>query len=130
MASKIRFVCITEPEISPPEDHFATGDAADDAAICAKIRKDAEWNDWAWCQVKVVARFWGFEGASTWLGACSYANEAEFRRPGDYFDDLCVEATDDLRKKIATAIAGEDETDADHARAAMAALGERNMVNL
>jgi len=51
----------------------------------------ASGNPWAWFRAIVTVRWHGFE-ASNSLGACSYRSEADFRRPGGYFDDMVAEA--------------------------------------
>lgn len=130
--SKIRFVCIVEPEESHPRDHFT------DPEDVARVLRDDAWNDWAWCMVKVEARFWGFTGGSSYLGGCNYESEEDFRNSrfeithadgtvthSGYFDDLCEEAYQDLKEQIENAAGGANpETDADHARAALQALHE------
>ena len=63
----------------------------------------ASGNQWAWCTVRVVATLGEFEGSDS-LGCCSYASEADFKAPGGYFDDMKVEALDDLRRSIETAL--------------------------
>lgn len=54
---------------------------------------------WAWCCVKVTAKWNGFEG-DDYLGACSYANEEEFIRLSGYYDDMKERALDDLNATI------------------------------
>lgn len=44
-------------------------------------------NEWAWCQVTVAGRWNGLEERD-YLGCCSYRSAADFRKPGDYFDDM------------------------------------------
>jgi hypothetical protein len=125
MPSQIRISCTVEPETDlEPEGCFSTGNPDDDRETCRRIRHDfACGNTWAWCRVQVEANFWGFEGRSSWLGACSYEDEEDFRKPGDYFDDLRGEAIADLREQIENAAGGADpEADPEHARAALAAL--------
>lgn len=62
---------------------------------------------WAWCSVRVVAAYGGFEG-DAWLGGCSYRDEADFRTPGGYFDDLRNEAIEALAGTIEESRAATD----------------------
>lgn len=90
-----------EEEIPVRGNAMASGDDAAD-------REQEEWvfreldagNQWAWCTVKVTARWNGIEGVD-YLGCCSYRSEADFRAPGGYLDDLKAEALDALNAKIA-----------------------------
>jgi hypothetical protein len=100
----IEYRISVEPEQDDPEGHFATGDDAADAEIVEQIRKDAEWSEWAWCVVKVSARFNGFEGVA-YLGACSYKDEADFKTSG-YYEDMQAEAREDLEREIEEARKG------------------------
>jgi hypothetical protein len=56
-------------------------------------------NQWAWCVVKVTASWGSFHGID-YLGCCSYRSEEEFRKPGDYFDDMKAAALADLNATI------------------------------
>lgn len=82
------------PEDIAPRDQFERAD--DIAAVEASIKQG---NEWAWCWVKVTAKWLGFEGSDS-LGACSYASEADFRRPGGYFDDMRETALRELKGAI------------------------------
>jgi hypothetical protein len=62
----------------------------------------ARGNDWAWCEVRVTARWRMWVGAD-YLGACSYLNEEDFRRAGGYFADMKARALDDLNEQISEA---------------------------
>lgn len=105
-----------EPEIDGPEDHFSNDELVECPEDCplgdekGMVRCDAldVWNirqgiergnEWAWCSVTVTARWLGHEG-SDHLGGCFYGSEAEFRRPGGYFDDMVCEALRNLRDAI------------------------------
>lgn len=69
-----------------------SGDAARDREvedeIIARLR---DGDTWAWCAVKVTVTAGGVE-ASDYLGACSYADETDFRACGNFADmiDACV----------------------------------------
>lgn len=83
-----------EHEYDGPERYFVSGDDDLDARDCAAIRKDLEWNEWAWCVAHVEC--WRTDipeivGAD-YLGGCNYASADDFMQPGDYFDDMCDSA--------------------------------------
>lgn len=78
----------------------ASGDDAYDKEVEDAILARLDRGDvWAWASVKVSARLGGCEGVD-YLGCCSYDSEADFRRPGDYFDDMVVRAKDELAKEL------------------------------
>lgn len=103
---KIRYTLAAEPEaIEVKGNAMASGDDLFDKATEDQIIQRLDVGDlWAWCFVKVTAsvEFEGqtFEGIDT-LGACSYANEADFCQPGGYWDDMQANALDDLRVNLA-----------------------------
>ena len=78
---------------------LASGDDANDRECEDEIL--ARLNDgdvWAWACVEVRAHRGDFH-ASSYLGACSYANEADFRAD-DYFGSMCMEALELLDEKL------------------------------
>jgi hypothetical protein len=91
--NEVEFTVTCEPEDIDPHSQF------DDDSIAEQILKDLEWNEWAWCSVKVTAKWAGFEGVD-YLGGCSYLDEADFRQPGGYFEDMQKEALTDLKRNI------------------------------
>ena len=79
------------------------------SAIDAVVdRKAEQWirnqlrqgNAWAWCSVKVAAKWKGYEGED-WLWCCSYKGETDFCQPGGYFDDMKAEALANLNSELA-----------------------------
>jgi hypothetical protein len=86
------------PEDSPPEGHFASGDDDFDRAQVEEILRDLKWNEWAWCTVKVSAKWRNFCGRD-YLGGCSYSSKQDFCE-GGYFEDMKAEAFDDLIRGI------------------------------
>ncbi len=62
------------------------------------VYKQLEYTEWAWCCVKVTARWKGLEGTD-YLGGCSYKSEEDFRKDG-YYEDMCSTAYDDLVQQI------------------------------
>lgn len=77
-----------------------SGDDAEDKAvedaILARLNKGELW---AWCTVRVMASYAGLEQAS-FLGGCSYEDEAEFRFQTDPYDMMVAEALDALAKEV------------------------------
>jgi hypothetical protein len=57
-------------------------------------------NTWAWCTVRVRVG-WNDHETETWLGACSYQDEAAFKA-GGYYDDMVDECVGDLAKRFET----------------------------
>lgn len=59
-------------------------------------------NPWAWCCVKVTATV-DLDGDEingyTYLGACSYKSEADFKADG-YYEDMKAQAKEDLISKL------------------------------
>lgn len=84
-----------EPSDTAIEGSFASGDDDADAALVAEIREHAEWNVWAWCDVRVRVSWRGLH-ADTYLGAGSYKDEADFRTNSGYFQDMFAGALADL----------------------------------
>ena len=86
---------------------LASGDDAEDKACEDAILERLDRGDeWAWALVEVRASFEGWK-ASDFLGACSYASEAEFRADA-YFADMretalraLADAMEDDRAKLA-----------------------------
>lgn len=94
------------PENDGPEGSSASGDDDLDKADWAEIRKEMEWNEWAWCVAKVTGTWNGLE-ATAYLGGCSYATKHDFEID-DYCADIQSEVLAELNekaRKIATAIA-------------------------
>ena len=98
LRSNAEITLTVKPETDSPEGHFASGDDEQDKADVAKILKEAEWNEWAWCVVKVAAKYKAWEGHD-YLGGCSYQDEADFRS-GGYYEDMISQALDALADEI------------------------------
>jgi hypothetical protein len=100
--SRITYTLEIEPEDTPIRGHaMASGDDASDREtedwIIAELNRG---NEWAWCVVKVTARYPGlaFEGTD-YLGTCSYRNEADFKADG-YWGDMQEQARADLLQQV------------------------------
>ena len=95
-------VCLkAEPEFLPIEGNaMASGDDAFDREVEQGILRRIDQGDvWAWAMVTVTVS-WGPFSASDHLGACSYADEDNFRQPGGYFDDMVDQALDELNRNV------------------------------
>ena len=97
---EVEFTLSCEPEQESIEGNCSAVDEEVD-------RETAEWiydqldngNEWAWCQVEVVAHWKEWSGSS-YLGCCSYRSEEEFCQPGGYHDDLKHEALERLNEQV------------------------------
>jgi hypothetical protein len=85
----------------PVRDNIqASGDDEDDRFVEDQILNRLENGDtWAWCIIKVTAEWRGLKGVD-YLGGCSYTNEKEFKMPGGYYEDMKVQALNDLKNQI------------------------------
>jgi len=100
LAARAEIQLEIEEEDTPVRGALASGDDAEDKACEDEILARLERGDsWAWCMVKVSARFDEFEGVS-YLGCCSYRDEKEFRQSGDNFDYMVKEARGELAKEL------------------------------
>src|SRR3972149_4055343 len=101
---EVKYAVEIAPEDIPPEGNaIASGDAAVGAEYIANIRRRLENGDlWAWCCVKVSARWGGFEGVD-YLGACCYEDEASFMQDGGYYQDMKERALEDLESQLQSA---------------------------
>ena len=99
----ISYVITPEPEDMPVRGNaVASGDDAYDRrvedGIIARLESG---DDWAWCCVRVDAHLGGLTGTA-YLGGCSYADEAGFRR-GGYYESMCAIAKSELVRLLADA---------------------------
>jgi hypothetical protein len=99
--SQVTFEITCEPEHIPYEGNCSAIDETTDRETEDWIARQLEsGNEWAWCCVKVVARWKSFEGVD-YLGGCSYLSEANFIECNDYFSSMKDEALADLNRTIA-----------------------------
>lgn len=84
--------------MSPSDGHFELPDGSPDTEVIDDIIKRAEHNEWAWCSVKVTAKWGGFEG-NAYLGGCSYEDEDDFAK-GGYLPQMQDEAVAELKRAI------------------------------
>lgn len=88
-------------EIPVRGNAIASGNDADDKAVEDEIIARVESGDvWAWCTVRVRVTYRGVLSADSYLGACSYAGEAEFRADSGYYGDLVDECIAELNKRL------------------------------
>ena len=99
--SEVDVTVTAEPEWTPVRGNaMASGDDAIDKAVEDAILQRLEQGDtWAWAAVTVTVA-WAGISASAYLGCCSYADEADFRQPGGYFDDLVDESLTSLNEEL------------------------------
>jgi hypothetical protein len=99
----MKFNPLTESEvvfsvyIVPCQDN--PWDAFEDEEIAKQVSADLEFNPWAWCDIRVVARWKDYTG-DDYLGECSYGSEEEFKQDG-YYSDMKKVALDNLNSNIA-----------------------------
>lgn len=105
IAAGVTFELECLPEDIPVRGNaMASGDDAADREYEDEIIRRLDAGDvWAWCTVKVTARFGAFEGVS-YLGCCNYRDEEDFTQPGGYFEDMEAEAFDALLCEMDTAV--------------------------
>lgn len=86
----------------PVRGHFASDEPEEDRKMEDEILRRLDAGDqWAWCCVKVVAR-WNGLGVSDYLGCCSYESEEDFKRDG-YWEDMKAEVLRELNEEVRTA---------------------------
>ena len=88
-------------EDEAPEDHFDLGDEEKTIECVNEIREAVEsGNVWAWCRVRVEARWAGFTGYGGPIGCVSEQSEQTWRETSGYYQDLCSEALANLMTEI------------------------------
>ena len=99
MADEVTFSLTIEYDDIPVHGSFASGDDAQDYELECEIQGRLARGDlWAWCCVVVTAT-WGAWSETDTLGACSYADEADFKRDS-YYSDMCDEALARLNETL------------------------------
>jgi len=101
---EVEITITPEEEDRGPEGEFSSGDPEADAELVHEIHERLARGDlWAWCTVKVEARFGQFYGTA-YLGGCSYEHQASFME-GGYYEQMVGDAVDDLNQNIARQLA-------------------------
>jgi hypothetical protein len=99
--TEVEFSISVLPEDIPVHGNASAIDEDTDARIEADTRRElANGNDWAWCVVRVTAKWGDYEGHA-YLGGCSYRDEREFTHPDGYYPQMKAEALEDLNSIIA-----------------------------
>lgn len=86
---------------------MCSGDDDFDREVEDKIIAELEGgNDWAWCMVRVTARYDGIDNVvgDDYLGCCSYQGEADFKADG-YYDDMKDRAREYLYAQLESIVA-------------------------
>ena len=95
------------PEDSGPEGHFCSGNDEYDRLDVENIRAEMDWNEFAWCVVKVTCKWKGFEGV-VYLGGVCYLEKYSKKHgktpredfESDYYLELKHEALHDLLEQL------------------------------
>lgn len=96
---EVEFDLTIEEMDEHPRGFFASDEPELDAQQVADIMNRLRQGDlWAWCSVKVTAR-WGGYSASDYLGGCSYDGERDFMSD-QYYADMKHEALAGLNAKL------------------------------
>jgi hypothetical protein len=91
---------------------FDSDDPVADRLLVLDIQRRRRLGDvWAWADVEVRAtHVLGYTG-SDYLCGCCYADEADFKRPGGYYDDMVYDALDALDKSVDASLHRRDPTE-------------------
>lgn len=109
---EVEFNVWAEPEDTPVEGAFATGEDELDRELEEKIKRELEaGNEWAWCVAVVQASWTDPESGNTftgeeYLGACSYDSEEDFKQEGGYYEQMKDEAYEDMLMEVEDADVG------------------------
>lgn len=91
--------CLPETDLPIEGNAMASGDDAADKAAEDEIREQLEsGNEWAWCTVRVTAKWKNWTGVD-FLGGCSYTGEADFKT-GGYYEDMKKQALESLKASV------------------------------
>lgn len=96
---EVEFTIECLPEAERPEGFFAYDSEEENEKVVKDIYEKLEWNEWAWCTVKVTAEWNGFTGED-YLGGVSADSEKDFIENSGYYEDMKGEAYADLVKNI------------------------------
>jgi hypothetical protein len=86
-------------KVSCEPEHIHPKDCFDDARDIAEIVEKAEWNEWAWCCIRVKVTFEGIS-ESEYLDGCSYDSEKDFVTSGDNYEDMLHNCFATLEKRL------------------------------
>lgn len=92
LAKVVKITIVAEPEDQSPESCYSEPYHAEGVAA---IRKDMEWNQWAWCCIRLTVEYRGVK-ADNYLGACSYESKEDFIKSNDYYPQMLKDALSEL----------------------------------
>ncbi len=97
---EVEFTLTLEEEDTPIRGAFSSGDDEKDEALIKELTdRRNRGDDWAWCTVKVTAKWSSWTGCD-YLGCCSYESEKDFRENSGSFEDMKQRAVDDLNECV------------------------------
>jgi hypothetical protein len=85
-------------EVSTEPDDQPIRGSVDDSLV-EQIERELESNPWAWCTIKVEAKWNGITGVAH-LGGCSYTSFEDFTKDTAYFDQMRADAVADLNETL------------------------------
>jgi len=91
---EIKIDCLEE-HVPVKGNAICSDDAEFDKKVEDEIIAELEYNQWAWCCIRVTARYKGQEGRD-YLGCCSYKDEKDFVETSGYYEQMRQEAYDNL----------------------------------
>jgi len=97
--SDISWVVTCEYEHTHPRGYFASDDNEFDEQIVQSILKNSEWNEWAWCMVKVEGIYKGLS-AYNYIGCCSNESREDFIENSGSFVDMQEEVYGQIIKQL------------------------------
>jgi len=100
---KVEITIEAMPEDTPIRGNcMASGDSDFDERVALSIEEKLEaGNVWAWCQVKMTAKWAGFEGTE-FLGCCSYNDAEDFKNCGGYYVAMRSQALEEMVAQMET----------------------------
>jgi uncharacterized Fe-S cluster-containing MiaB family protein len=84
-------------------EHIDPETCLDDEAHIASIREESQYNPWAWCMIEVIASYKEIS-ESSFLGACTYKDEAHFKSDTGSYNDMKDEAIEALYMLITSLV--------------------------
>lgn len=93
--NQVEFITECLPEDTPVKGNACAIDDETDRATEQMIYDQLDnGNEWAWCLIKVTAKYKGIEGTD-YLGGCSYKSKNDFEKDS-YYKDMKQAAFTDL----------------------------------
>ena len=95
---EVKFSVSCCEEHSTPD--FTKENGEEDEALNREILARSRVNQWAWCNITVMAILPSGDSASDDLGCCSYKSEEDFKNSSSHYEDMCNDALDRLNHQI------------------------------